>query len=55
MAKRSVVWTVIAVRQRGLILEYWTVHNGSSIYSKRLIKLIASRMKIILNIRNLLK
>jgi plasmid stabilization system protein ParE len=48
MAKRSVVWTETAARQRRLILEYWTVHNRSAIYSKKLIKLIASRIKIIL-------
>lgn len=48
MAKRSVVWTETSARQRRLILEYWTVRNGSSIYSKTLIKLIASRLKIII-------
>jgi plasmid stabilization system protein ParE len=48
MAKRSVVWTETAAKQRRFILEYWTLHNGSPIYSKKLIRLITSRIKIIL-------
>src|ERR1700740_3240932 len=48
MVKRSVVWTATASRQRREILKYWTLHNGSTTYAKKLIKLIASRINIIL-------
>ncbi len=48
MAKRSVVWTETAAKQRREILRYWAVRNGSTAYSEKLIKLTASRIKIIL-------
>ncbi len=41
MAKRTVVWTETAVRQRREILKYWVKRNGSIIYAEKLIKLIA--------------
>ena len=47
MAKRKVVWTETAFKQRREILKYWTVRNGSATYSKKLIKLIATRIKVI--------
>jgi plasmid stabilization system protein ParE len=55
MVKKSVVWTETASRQRREILKYWTVHNGSTIYAKKLIKLIASRVNIILTHPNSFK
>ena len=48
MAKRSVVWTETAARQRREVLRYWTVRNGSTVYAEKLIRLTASRIKIIL-------
>lgn len=48
MVKRSVVWTETAARQRREILKYWTKHNGSTVFAKKLIQLIARRIKIIL-------
>ena len=48
MAERTVVWTVTASKQRREILVYWTKRNGSSSFSEKLIKLIASRIEIIL-------
>ena len=48
MAKRTVVWTESAARQRREILRYWTVRNRSSTYAEKLIKLIAVRIKVIL-------
>lgn len=48
MAKRIVVWTETAIKQRREILKYWTVRNGSTAYAEKLIKLIASRTKVIL-------
>lgn len=47
MAKRSVVWTLTAVKQRREILKYWFIRNQSIIYSEKLIKQIADQVKII--------
>jgi plasmid stabilization system protein ParE len=55
MAKRSVVWTETAARQRREILEYWTIQNGSATFAKKLLKLITSRIKIILKHPELFK
>ena len=49
MAKRTVVWTETAVRQRRDILIFWTKHNGSTIYAEKLIKLIKKQINLILN------
>ena len=48
MAKRNVVWTETAAKQRREILEYWTKRNNSTIYAEKLIKLTAKHIKIIL-------
>ena len=48
MAKRNVVWTATAAKQRRLILRYWTKHNRSAAYARKLIKITADRIKIIL-------
>ena len=48
MAKKAVVWTATAVKQRREILKYWTERNGSTTYAEKLIKLIAIRIKAIL-------
>ncbi|MEI6753284.1 MAG: type II toxin-antitoxin system RelE/ParE family toxin [Paludibacter sp.] len=47
MAKRSIVWTNTAVKQRREVLKYWTIKNGSSIYAEKLIKLIKERVNVI--------
>lgn len=47
MAKKTVVWTETAAKQRREILRYWTVRNGSATYAKKLIKLISARVKVI--------
>lgn len=47
MAKRTVVWTETAARQRRNILLYWTKRNGNTKYAEKLIKLIANQTKII--------
>ncbi len=49
MAKRTVIWTATAVRQRREILKYWTKRNGSTIYAEKLIRLTAKQIKAILN------
>lgn len=48
MAKRNVVWTKTAAKQRREIFRYWTVRNGSTKYAEKLIKLIAVRIGVIL-------
>ena len=55
MVKRSVVWTETVARQRREILKYWTKHNGSTIYAKKLIKLTTRRIKVILKHPELFK
>jgi plasmid stabilization system protein ParE len=47
VAKRNVVWTGVAAKQRTEILRYWTVRNGSPKYAKKLLKLIDDRLKVI--------
>ncbi|MBS1532825.1 MAG: type II toxin-antitoxin system RelE/ParE family toxin [Bacteroidetes bacterium] len=49
MAKRKVVWTETAAKQRREILRYWTSRNGSTTYAEKLIKLISKRVKAILD------
>jgi plasmid stabilization system protein ParE len=49
MAKRTVVWTDTAARQRREILKYWVKRNGTTIYAEKLIKLTAKQIKIILS------
>ena|ERR1035437_10434460 len=49
MAKRDVVWTETAARQRREILKYWTKRNGTTVYAQKLIKLTAKQIKIILS------
>ena len=48
MAKRTVVWTETAARQRREILKYWTKRNGSTTYAEKLIYLTARQIKVIL-------
>jgi plasmid stabilization system protein ParE len=47
MAKRTVVWTETAVRQRREILKYWVKRNGTKTYAEKLIKLTAEQIKVI--------
>ncbi len=47
MAKRTVVWTKIAQRQRRDILAYWTIRNGSSDYAQKLITQAKRRIRLI--------
>ena len=49
MAKRTVVWTDTAARQRKEILRYWVKKNGTTTYAEKLIKLTAKQIKIILS------
>jgi len=48
MAKRIVVWTETASKQRKEILKYWTIKNGSTSYANKLIKITRSRVNVIL-------
>lgn len=47
MAKKSVVWTETAIKQRRKILKYWTIRNKSTVYAEKLIGLINERIKLI--------
>ena len=47
MAKRTVVWTFTASKQRRDILKYWTIRNNSTLYAEKLIKLIKDRISTI--------
>jgi plasmid stabilization system protein ParE len=49
MAKRIVVWTETAAKQRREILKYWTSKTGSTKYAGKLIKISKGRIKIISN------
>jgi plasmid stabilization system protein ParE len=49
VAKRTVIWTATAEKQRREILRYWTERNGSPVYAKKLVKLIGVRIKVIVN------
>lgn len=55
MAKRTVVWTETAARQRREILKYWVKRNGTTTYAEKLIKLTAEQIKIILSNPELFK
>jgi len=47
MAKRNVVWTETAARQRREILKYWVQRNGTTTYAEKLLKLTAAQIKVI--------
>ena len=44
MAKREIVWTETAAKQRRFILEYWNENNNSTDYSEKLIVEIRRRL-----------
>ena len=47
MAKRKVVWTETAAKQRREILSYWTERNKNTTYAERLIEITAKHLKVI--------
>lgn len=47
MAKRTIVWTETAAKQRREVLRYWTELTKSTIYAEKLIKITARNIKII--------
>jgi len=47
MAKRKIVWTQTAARQRRNILEYWVNRNKSNAYSIKLLRLSNEKTKVI--------
>jgi plasmid stabilization system protein ParE len=47
MAKRNIVWTETAAKQRREILKYWVKRNGTTTYAEKLIKITADHLKII--------
>jgi len=55
MAKRTVVYTKTAAQQRRHILKYWVKRNGTTTYTKKLIKLTAKQIISIQNNPKLFK
>ena len=47
MAKRKIVWTQTAARQRRSILEYWVNRNKSNSYSIKLLRASDEKAKLI--------
>jgi len=47
MAKRKIVWTQTAAKQRREILKYWTDRNKSTTYAEKLIEITAKHLKVI--------
>ena len=47
MAKRKIVWTETAAKQRREILKYWTERNKSATYAEKLIEITAKHLKVI--------
>lgn len=44
MAKRKIVWTETAAKQRREILKYWTERNKSTTYAEKLIEITAKHL-----------
>lgn len=47
MAKRKVIWTETAAKQRREILKYWIERNKSTTYAERIIEITAKYVKVI--------
>lgn len=47
MAKRKIVWTETAVKQRRDILKYWTERNKTTAYAEKLIEITAKHLNVI--------
>ncbi len=47
MAKRKIVWTETAAKQRREILKYWTDRNKITTYAEKLIEITAKHLKVI--------
>jgi plasmid stabilization system protein ParE len=47
MAKRRIVWTDTAAKQRREILKYWTERNKGTTYAEKLIEITAKHLKVI--------
>jgi len=48
MDEMVVEWTENAVQQRDCIFEYWNNHNGSTLYSEKLNRIIQSKIEQII-------
>ncbi len=47
MAKKEIVWTQTAVRQRRMILKFWNENNNSTSYSEKLVSHIKKRLFVL--------
>src|SRR5690606_40404907 len=48
MAKKPVIWTETALKQRREILKYWTLRNKSTLYAEKLLRLIREHINLII-------
>ncbi len=49
MAKRTIVWTLTASKQRRKILTYWNNRNKSTVYSEKISSFTKARLNVVLN------
>ena len=49
MAKRTIVWTLTASKQRREILDYWNNRNKSTLYSRKIISFTKERLNVVMN------
>ena len=49
MAKRTIVWTLTASKQRRIILAYWNNRNKSTLYPEKIISFTKARLNIVIN------
>lgn len=47
MAKKKIVWTETAAKQRRDILRYWTERNKATTYAEKLIEITTKHLKVI--------
>ncbi len=47
MAKRKIIWSANAQRHRLRILEFWTRHNGSAAFSRKLDQKFRERLQLL--------
>lgn len=47
MAKKKIIWTETAAKQRRQILHYWVERNGTTKYAEELIRMISAQLKVI--------
>ena len=49
MAKRTIIWTLTASKQRRILLAYWNNRTKSTSYSDKIIHITKARLQTVLN------